>query len=212
MPAKPLARSHLRHPFTNLLGSAGHVRLLRVMAAMQTPGAAPELARQAGLTPQGARLALDTLTRQHLVRADGSGRSRLYSMDRSHPLAGAVSALFEAEHRRWESLLQSLRSAVGRHGPDVMAAWLYGSVARGEDRVDSDLDLAIITPRPDLADRLREALMPIEDAQRIRVSLTALSPQDLAALGEDDPWWRDVIRDARVLKGPPPEQARRRLT
>lgn len=47
--------------------------------------------------------------------------------------------------------------------------------------------------------------MPLEDAQQIRISLTALTAKGLAALPEDDPWWANVVRDGRVLKGAAPE-------
>ena len=62
-----------------------------------------------------------------------------------------------------------------------------------------------------VADQVREDLMPLEDEQQLRISLTALTPKELAALPEDDPWWSDVVRDGRVLKGAAPDQAPRRL-
>jgi hypothetical protein len=53
--------------------------------------------------------------------------------------------------------------------------------------------------------------MPLKDAQQIRISLTALTAKDLAALPDDDPWWVNVVREGRVLKRAAPDQARRRL-
>ena len=53
--------------------------------------------------------------------------------------------------------------------------------------------------------------MTLEDEQQIRISLTALTAKELAALPEDDPWWMNVVRDGRVLKGAAPAQVRRRL-
>ena len=44
-----------------------------------------------------------------------------------------------------------------------------------------------------------------------QISLAALTPRELATLPDDDPWWLDVVRDGRVLKGSAPEQIRRRL-
>jgi hypothetical protein len=63
-----------------------------------------------------------------------------------------------------------------------------------------------------VADQVREHLMPLEDARQLNIPLTALTPKELAALPEGDPWWFDVVRDGRVLKGPAPDQARRRLS
>ena len=210
MPAPSQTQSHLRHPLTLLLGSAGQVRVLRALATAHSPQSAPQLAAAAGLTPQGARGVLDAMTRQRLVKALGSGRTQLYELNTGHPLAPAMAALFRAEHQRWDGLMGAIRDVLERHG-NVVAAWLYGSVARGEDAPDSDVDIALLVRSQAVADEVREALMPLEDAQQIRISLTALTPRELAALPEDDAWWANVAREGRVLKGAAPDEARRRV-
>jgi len=211
MPALSQTQSHLRYPLTSILGSAGSVRVLRALVKDRAPQSAPQLAGVAGLTPQGVRLVLDTLARQQLVIVHGSGRTQLYALNPSHPLSGTLVALFQEEQRRWDALLESIREVLAKRGPAVSAAWLYGSVARGEDSPASDLDIAILVRSRAVADQVREDLMPLEDGQQLRISLTALTPKELAALPEDDPWWCDVVRDGRVLKGAAPDQARRRL-
>lgn len=211
MPALSQTQSHLRYPLTSILGSAGSVRVLRALVADRSPQSAPRLAGTAGLTPQGARRVLDTLARQQLALVHGSGRAQLYALNPSHPFAGALVTLFQEEQRRWEALLESIRAVLATRGPAVSAAWLYGSVARGEDSPASDLDIAVLVRSQTVADQVREDLMPLEDEQQLRISLTALTPKELAALPVDDPWWADVVRDGRVLKGAAPHQARRRL-
>lgn len=203
--------SQLRHPLNGLLGSVGSVRVLRALVADRSPNSAPQLATTTGLTPQGTRLVLDALARQRFVRVLGTGRAQLYELNAGHPLAPAITALFLAEQARWDSLMASIRDILQRHGAAVHAGWLYGSVARGDDAWSSDLDIALIVDSPAVTDPLREDLMPLEDAQQVRVSLTALTPAELAALPEDDAWWVNVVRDARVLKGPAPAQARHRF-
>jgi predicted nucleotidyltransferase len=194
-----------------LLGSAGNVRVLRVLATERSPQAVPQLAASAGLTPQGTRLVLDTLVGQRLVKVHGSGRSQLYELNALHPLASPLALLFQEEQHRWDGVFASIREVLDKQGAAVGAAWLYGSVSRGEDSPSSDLDMALLVRSQAAADRIREDLMPLEDAQQIHISITALTAKELAALPEDDPWWSDVVRDGRVLKGSAPEQARRRL-
>lgn len=211
MSARSQTQSHLRYPLTGILGSAGNVRVLRALVADRSPQSAPQLAGVAGLTPQGVRLVLDTIARQQLVMVHGSGRTQLYALNQSHPFSGTLVVLFQEEQRRWDALLESIREVLAKRGPAVSAAWLYGSVARGEDSPASDLDIAILVRSQAVADQVREDLMPLEDGQQLRISLTALTPKELAVLPEDDPWWSDVARDGRVLKGAAPDQARRRL-
>jgi predicted nucleotidyltransferase len=157
------------------------------------------------------RLVLDTLAGQQLVKVLGSGRAQLYALEESHSFAGALVALFQAEQQRWERLLSTIRERLGKRGATVRAAWLYGSVARAEDTPRSDLDIALLVSSSHVADRVREDLITLEDEQQVRISLTALTPRELAALPDNDRWWSEVVRDARVLKGSPPEAAKRRV-
>ncbi|HSI60304.1 MAG TPA: nucleotidyltransferase domain-containing protein [Ideonella sp.] len=156
-------------------------------------------------------MVLDTLARQQLVKVHGSGRAQLYALNESHPFASALAALFQEEQQRWERLLAKIREMLVKRGAAVRAAWLYGSVARGEDTPRSDLDIALLVSSQAVADQVREDFMPLEDGQQLHISLTALTPKELAALPDDDRWWSDVVRDARVLKGSAPDLARRQL-
>ncbi len=211
MPAPSQAQSHVRHPLTAIFGSAGNVRVLRALVADRSPQSAPHLARSAGLSPQGVRLILETLARQQVVKVHGTGRAQLYVLNESHPFASALVTLFEEEQQRWERLLSTIRETLGKRGTAVRAAWLYGSVARAEDTARSDLDIALLVASSKVADQVREDLMPLEDEQQLRISLTALTPEELAALPDDDRWWSDVVRDARILKGSAPEAAKRQV-
>lgn len=211
MPAPSLPQSHARFPLTGILGSAGNVRALRTLASGGAPLSAPQIARTSGLTPRGVRLVLAGLVEQQIVVTHGAGRAVLHALNDAHPLAAALVALFREEQQRWERLLDAVRARLSRHGAAVRAAWLYGSVARGEDTSRSDIDIALLVASPEVADRLREELMPVEDEHGVHFSLAALTPQDLQALADDDPWWSELVRDARVLKGPAPDSAKRQL-
>jgi predicted nucleotidyltransferase len=211
MSAQSQAQSYLRYPLTSILGSNGNVRTLPALVSDGSPQPAPRLAEATGLTPPGTRLVLETLTRLQLVIVHGSGRSRLYALNPLHPFSSALVGLFQEEQRRWDTLLESIREVLAKHGTGVTAAWFYGSVARGEDSPDSDLDIAIIVRTQGVGDQVRDDLMSLEDSQQLRISLTTLTPKELMALSEDDHWWSDVVRDGRILKGPAPDQARRRL-
>lgn len=204
-------QSHLRFPLTNILGSPGNVRVLRALVLHRPPQSVAQLGQEAGLTPPGTRLVLESLTREKIVTAHGSGRTLLYTLTPTHPLTGALIALFEQEQRYWDTLLKAIRDALQTRSASIDAAWLYGSVARGADSVDSDIDIAVVVRSPEVADQIREDMMPLEDRHRVRISVATLTTREFSALPENDPWWSSVVRDGRILKGPAPEQARRRL-
>lgn len=209
MVAPSAAQSHLRFPLTQILGSVGNVRALRALAVGQTPMSASDLARQTGLTPQGMRLVLDALSVQQVVTKLGSGRARLYALNRAHPLARPLTDLYASEQALWDDFLRALRAAIANADGGVRAAWLYGSVARGEDQSRSDVDVAVWIDAPEDAESLRERLLAIEDRFQVRLSVAALTAGELAALPVDDRWWAEVTRDARVLTGAAPAAARR---
>lgn len=212
MPTPSQVQSQVRYPLTTILGSAGNVRVLRALAADRSPQAAPHLARLTGLSPQGVRLVLNALSQQQLVKVLGSGRTQLYALNESHPFASALAALFSEEQQRWERLLATVRDTLSKRGSAVRGAWLYGSVARGEDTPHSDLDIALLVSSQQVADEVREDLMPLEDEQQVRISITALTPKELGALPDRDRWWSEVVRDARVLKGSTPAAAKRQVS
>jgi hypothetical protein len=73
-------------------------------------------------------------------------------------------------------------AAVLSTNPSVVAAWLFGSVARGTAREDSDLDVAILLAPPAAAEdrrALHDLAARLEQAAGRRV--------DLVVLGDHDP-------------------------
>ncbi len=207
------AQSHLRFPLTRLLGNGGHVRVLRALMAYGAPLGASQLAADSGLTPQGTRLVLDSLVAQGLVGVLGQARSQLFTVVPQHPMAAALQALFQHEQARWSELQDALRSTL-EADRQVRSAWLYGSVARGEDEPRSDVDLALVMSRasPQSVEAVRESLRALGDRHFVHFCVVALAPADVAKLPPDDRWWSALSRDARVLKGLSPQAEAARCT
>lgn len=205
--SNPALQSHLRYPLTRLLGGSGNVRVLRALLTYAAPLSAAQVAKDAGLTPQGTRRVLENLVAQGFVTVLGQARSQVFSVVKEHPFALDLQALFEHEQTRWAALRHSLRSVFRDHG-DVRSAWLYGSVARGEDAPHSDIDIAVVMddPHAGATEPLREAIMRLEDSMLLHVSLVSLAPADVARLSRGDPWWSELSRDAQVLIGVSPQE------
>ena len=202
-------QSHLRFPLTRLFGSPGNVRVLRALSD-GLPWSVTQITKSAGLSPQGARLVLEVLVTQGVVAAKGSARTKLFELASGHTFHQPILDLFKAEYTAWESLVARLQGQLaGMAG--VHAAWLYGSVARGEDTPASDIDLALLVATPQVADEIRNELMTLEDASNVHVSIAALTAEELNALHDGDKWWTEVVRDARVLKGGRPESELKRV-
>lgn len=203
--SNPAPQSHLRYPLTRLIGNSGNVRVLRALVAYGAPLSTVQVARDAGLTRQGAALVLSNLVSQGVVTVFGPVRSQLFSITPAHPFTTALQALFEQERRHWDDLQQALGDAFQAH-PEVRSAWLYGSVARGEDAPHSDIDIAMVVAGPgtDIATKVREDLQIAEDRMLVHLSVVALTPPEIARLAPEDAWWAAMARDAKVIKGVSP--------
>jgi DNA-binding transcriptional ArsR family regulator len=201
--------SFLRHPLSTLLSTPGSVRVLRELLQAEGPLAVSALATGTGLSAQGVRNTLVLLRSGGMVEQLGEGRSRLYRADVGHPLYVPLGSLFHAEAERCETIMDALGAAIGRLVPAPLGAWIYGSVARGEDAPDEDLEVALVAPDEDVAtpvDRLREVLGPIQDVQRVWISVIGLSPSEVRRLSAVDGWWQKATRPHVTLFGKGPHE------
>ncbi|MEQ8966535.1 MAG: nucleotidyltransferase domain-containing protein [Azospirillaceae bacterium] len=200
----PRPLSYLRRPMASLFGQTGAVRVIGELARHGGSLSTGELMAATRLARSNVAANLETLIDQGVVEGHGQGRSRRFAVRFDHPLVPEIVALCRAEDRRFHSILDEIRGIAENTG--ATAAWLYGSVARGEDRPGSDLDLAILWPDPDEAeDRARNCLRAVEDRQKLTISLVALGPADIDRLvAENDPWWSALAAEAIALTGPAP--------
>ncbi|MER8709030.1 nucleotidyltransferase domain-containing protein [Mesorhizobium sp. M1088] len=204
------AQSALRYPLTIMLGTDASVRLLRELSRHGGLLSSPLLAARSGLARASVWSALATLEGIGIVSSEGTGRARLYRLNDRHPLATSLETLFEQEALRYSNIRAVVTEAVSAVRPNVLAAWIYGSVARGEDRPDSDLDIAVVTPSEKLESALqeiREALVTHGEELGFNPSVVGLTPQDVARLSSTgDPWWGGVEANALLVLGPRPDE------
>jgi predicted nucleotidyltransferase len=212
--AKHIHQSALRYPLTAILGSGANVITLRELMRHGGELSAPSLVKRSGLAKASVRQALLVLTTMTLVDAIGSGCTRLFRVQRDHPLAAPLDALFREEEQRFEAILASVRLAA-EHCQGLVAAWIYGSVARGLDRETSDVDVAVVgepqeTPRIEQA--MRETLREAEGKLAFTASVVAIDTNDVLRLDATrDRWWTDVAQDNLPIAGDPPDVLAGRL-
>jgi predicted nucleotidyltransferase len=203
-------QSYIRFPLSALLGDTGNVRILRALLTFDGPLSAVQIARQTGLTRQAVYVVLDRLVAQGAVRCLGTPRSRLYEAVAAQPLLVSLKPAFDREREHWKALLTALRDVLEAHVA-VRSGWLYGSVARGEDTPESDLDLAVVLSGRGEEEKLRDELDAIGSQFGVALSLVALTQADLVErAGQNGSWWAELEHDAQVLKGLSPAGELRR--
>jgi hypothetical protein len=115
--------------------------VLDVLVHTTRPLTGREIARLASRgSERGVRLVLNRLVDQGLVDAREAGPSVLFVLNRDHVAADLVAGVFELRELLIERIKQEI--ATWRIAPVHVS--VFGSAARGDGGLDSDIDLLVI--------------------------------------------------------------------
>jgi predicted nucleotidyltransferase len=137
--------------------------------------------------------ALKALAQLGLVNTQTIGRAGVHTVNEHHVSVAPLRALLDPI----AALTDTVRDAVG---DDVETVILFGSTARGETHIKSDIDLAVIAPtgwngRTDLEDAVRTRLGNYCD-------VLVFTPEDFTRLsGTDEPAIREILAEGVALIG-----------
>lgn len=132
-----------------------------------------ELIRLARSGTGATHRVLQRLSESGLVRVTMEGRQKYYQANDQSPLFQELLGLI----RKTVGLVGPLREALTPLGDRIQAAFVYGSVASGEDRADSDIDLMVIAEDLDYP-TLFEALQPAERELGRSVNPNLMTPTE----------------------------------
>lgn len=177
-----------------LLGSKSRARLLTIFVTH--PGQdfyAQRLTTMTGLAESSVRYELRRLERLGVLIARPEGRERYYRIDDRHPLFPELKQLVYKTSGLGEILQEALAGTSG-----VEVAFIYGSVAKGEERPTSDLDLFILGT-PD-REKLAAAL---EDAERRlgrEINLVTMTMDEWRArISAGEGFVEEILRSPKIL-------------
>ena len=156
-------------PLDDAFASRGHVRILRALDELTDglPASAREVARRAGVAHNRTSRILADLARQGIAKVQRVARSDLYELNREHALFPLLHALFGDELKVHAELVRFLRRRLLVRVAGIEEAYLFGSVARRQSQIGSDIDLAIVLPRT-LTKAASEPLTGLADDVRRR--------------------------------------------
>jgi predicted nucleotidyltransferase len=181
--------------------------VLMVLAGTTQPLSGRRVARlaQRGSVAAVAK-ALDRLVRQGVVLRQEAPPALLYTLNRQHVAAPAVEllALIRIE------LLERLRQAFSTWGVPPVHASLFGSAARGDGDLDSDIDIFVVRPSDvDAEDTSWDAqLRDIGDGVLAwtgnRAGVIDFAERDIGQMRDGNPpVLQELLRDAVDLAGTP---------
>lgn len=182
------------NPLTSLFASRTLVRLLSVL--LLNPERSyyqQELASITGGALRPLQLALDKLTRADLVSKKPVGKHAYYRIVATHPAYPDLRALFEMTF----ALADVVRDALEPLAERLDVAFIYGSVARGNERAASDVDVLVVGDPG--RKELSRALEPAQGRLNREINVTIYNAEGLAmAMHEANPFLQEVLSKPKI--------------
>lgn len=132
-----------------------------------------ELRRLTGLGSASLQRELNRLVEAGLVCSERVGNQRRFQANPQSPVYGELLALT----RKTLGAEPVLREALLPLVPDLLAAWIYGSVAKQSDTAQSDIDVMLVGENL-LLGKILELLVPLEVQLGRKINPTCYTPAD----------------------------------
>ena len=147
-----------------------------------------------GVSDGALQRELDTLSRLGLIDRSTVGKQVFYRVNRNHPVFPELRALVA----KTVGAIQVLRSALASLANQISLAFIYGSMARQEERAESDIDLLIVgkvTPEDVIA-----RLGKVESSLGRAVNPTVYSAAEFKTkLGSGNHFLNSVVRGEKAF-------------
>ncbi len=127
---------------SSIFSSTSHIAVLRALQHHKIGISGREIARLSGLSPKSALSALSSLENIKIVYRAVGGRDHLFTLNRQNYLVkNGIISLLQIENKFLPQLLALIKQKLSKHCISII---LFGSVARNEETIDSDMDICFV--------------------------------------------------------------------
>lgn len=152
-----------------------------------------EIARVTGKVPGTLVRELNQLAESGLLRRRPVGNQVHYQANPACPIYEELRSIL----KKTSGLADVLRTALEPLADRVRAAFVYGSVARGDERAGSDLDVLIVGDAK-FAD-VAQALAPAQETLRREINPSVYRTAEFGAkLAAGEPFLQRVMQDPKI--------------
>ena len=138
----------------NLFGSKVRIKLIRTLYKFKDRSfTLSELSRYSNVTRQGITKVIDDLNGMNLIRLERIGNSIIIRLNRNE-FINNILKVYDLEKNTLNNLIGVIKSYF--KDKEVISLALFGSVAKGEENFNSDIDLLIITKNKKLSLKISE--------------------------------------------------------
>jgi predicted nucleotidyltransferase len=191
-----------RRPLDQVFSAPSHLAVLRALLDTAEGMSGRQVARLAGINHQTCAVALGRLEELGVVRRQGSGQTQLFQLNRTHLLVrDLLIPLLKHEREIFPKILRRVGElTAGR----CRQAIVFGSIARGEEVRDSDLDLLLIAGGPREVATVRRAAAEVRAALGaewgLRVNPIVLTERAVEGRqARQDPLVANILREGIVV-------------
>jgi predicted nucleotidyltransferase len=168
--------------------------LTAVLVDREQPWYFRDLAKRLGRTPSTLQRPLSALVRAGIIRKWTDGNRVYFAADLDCPFLPELRGLLE----KTVGLVDVLAEVLRPHAKATRLAFVYGSLAKGQQRSESDVDLLVIG-QITLSD-LSPALSKAENRLRRPVNATIFSPREFAGkLARKNHFLRSVLSKEKIF-------------
>lgn len=187
----------------NLLGSKTKVKVLRVLSESRAAFSLQNLKNETELSIGIIHKALEDLVEEGiLLKIKGSRKERLFKFNTENPFAHNIFELFRIE-KTWQRkeivflhTWNVLESAVAKIKESSSLIMLFGSQARGDATLRSDIDLFVVpkNSKEEIFDALRE----VKSSNKINLTIISLEAFK-SDIKNDTLFYKNIKSDSIIL-------------
>jgi uncharacterized protein len=179
---------------TKLFGSEARVKVLSLF--LLNPGNEyylRQIAQRAGLAVRSVQRAAKDLTDIGILCRERRGNSVYFRLNVENPIVPDLKSLFIKTVGLGDVLVQALAEA-----PQIEVAFVYGSVAKGEETPASDIDLAMIGAIP--AQKLAQILDDLERITGREVNATVFTQVEWGSrIASGEHFATTLLREPKIV-------------
>jgi predicted nucleotidyltransferase len=190
----------------DVLSTYSSIAVLRALLHSAKGLTGREISRNALITPKSALIALSKLTDLKIVNRVIGGRDHHFSLNRKNYLViNGILPLLESENQYMDVIVKLLKKHLSKKCISII---LFGSVARKEEKVDSDLDIcAVVQSNVQLKeiDQIRQELFyQLAEKFGVTLGLTTFTQNEFRKKGlKGQPPISNIIKEGVLIFGKP---------
>ena len=199
----------LHNIFNEIFSLPSNIAVLREISKVQTGLSGREISKLVGISPPTCLTILTHLENLSIVQRQRGGRDHLFTLNREHIIVKEILLnLFSFEERLLNHIMNDIKKNFGKY---CISIFLFGSVARKEETIESDLDLCFlinsIRSKEPLSDLISQKRSYYKRKYGVNLAPFFLTEKEfILRTKHNKPPVPDIVKESLLIYGKPLEK------